>query len=226
MDTKLLEQIKQWNIEEELPPFIGGFQFIRRFSQEADGLYIASYCWKEKGWQVHIVYDTMNEEFSLKIDMRFMEMTWINFISENFAVYRKEIVEKLPLAIETSFVDPQRNFNALFRAKEWEEWKYEEVLPEKWHDFVRQIEPDRAIRILNGSYIIGAYYHEQYNSALLLFYNILRDDVFAELRIHHVPRLVHEFDSITVPEFEKKLRLYFETVMTDLETEATKPVVS
>ena len=228
MDTELLEQIKQWNIEEQLPPFIGGFQFIRKFSEEADGFYIASYEWKEKGWQIHVLYDTVNSEFSLKIDMRFMEMTWINFISEEFSLYKREVEMKLANAIDAAFVHPERNFNALFRAKELAEWDYASVLPQQWNDFVRVVEPRHAIRVLNGSYIIGAYCHEGWNSALLLFYNVLRDDLFAELRIHHVPKLVHDFDSAEVKEFEKKLRLHFDEVMTELQREAEQgvPVVS
>ena len=42
--------------------------------------------------------------------------------------------------------------------------------------------------------MILAYYDKETRSGLSLMFNVLRDDFFAERRIHNFPNLVHDFD--------------------------------
>ena len=54
--------------------------------------------------------------------------------------------------------------------------------------------------------MILAYYDGATRSGLSLMYNILRDDFFAERRIHNFPNLVHDFDSSDLKLLKKALQ--------------------
>ena len=51
------------------------------------------------------------------------------------------------------------------------------------------------IRMINGSFIIGEYHKMDECTGLLLYYNELRDEYFAELRYKNYPEIDHHLDA-------------------------------
>ena len=87
----------------------------------------------------------------------------------------------------------------------------------------RTVSPNDAVRIINGSYMILAYYNRQTRSGLSLMYNILRDDFFAERRIHNFPNLVHDFDSSDVRVLHDSLKKRLVPVLDAIVADMAEP---
>ena len=78
------------------------------------------------------------------------------------------------------------------------------------------------MRIINGSYMILAYYDAATRSGLSLMYNVLRDDFFAERRVQNFPHLVHDFDTSSLKELEKALRKRLLPVLDEIAADRDK----
>lgn len=70
--------------------------------------------------------------------------------------------------------------------------------------------------------MILAYYDGKTKSGLSLMYNVLRDDFFAEQRIHNFPNLVHEFDSKELKVLKGTLQKHLVPVLSRLRIEADR----
>ena len=135
-----------------------------------------------------------------------LEFALIEFITENFESFRNMVESRLPELIRTYYVDREENFSVLLKDKGITTVDWDDFLPESYAGFRRLIRPNDAVRIINGSYMILAYYDGATRSGLSLMYNILRDDFFAERRIHNFPNLVHDFDSSDLKLLKKALQ--------------------
>jgi hypothetical protein len=61
--------------------------------------------------------------------------------------------------------------------------------------------------------MIVSYYQKETRSGLSVMYNILRDDFFAEQRVHNFPNLVHDFDGHDLKKLEVSLGQHLTSVL-------------
>ena len=95
-------------------------------------------------------------------------------------------------------VDPVRD-------KEIMTWDAAQRLPQELEGFQLFVRPDKPAKITNGSYIIIDYVDFTYASSFTAYYNIFRDEFFAEARIWNIPDVTYDFDSHELPELERLL---------------------
>ena len=207
MDETLIEAVKQWNIDASLPLQVGDFTLI--FSFEPDGKgeeTIFAYKNEKKGWTVRALYNDGSGDFSVRVDIGMLEFSLIEFITDDFDAFRSMTEERLPAIIESHYVHAEKDFNVIMKQKGVPDGDWESLLPAKYAGFRRTVDPTCAVRIINGSYMVAAYYDGVTQSGLAVMYNFLRDDFFAERRVHNFPNLVHDFDSTSVDELRGALR--------------------
>lgn len=210
MDDTLIETLKQWNIASILPLQVGDFQLSAeyRMIQEkgADKEYLLFlYRNPVNHWTVRAVLNPDSEEFSVRTDIGMLEFALIEFITSDFALFRSMVEQRLARLIHDYYVEPACNFSVILKDKGIPVVQWDRFLPTEYHGFTRLIRPNEAVRIINGSYMILSYYQEETQSGLSLMYNVLRDDFFAERRIHNFPNLVHDFDTSSLKELEQAL---------------------
>ena len=221
MSEEIETDFKNWQVGDLFPSSIGTFDLQIELTDAEDAFHLFSYVDKGRGWAVHAIYDKGIEEFSLKGSLCIMQITFIEFISADFDYFRKMLLHRLVTLIDCWVVHPEKNFSVLLKKKKIDVWEYEAVLPDSYAGFQRIISPDKAVKILNGSFVVAAYYNIACNSGLVLLYNILRDDFFAEIRVHHFPSLVHDFDSGDLRLFERKLQTNLKPVLDALKEKAS-----
>lgn len=211
MDDTLIETLKQWNIASILPLQVGDFKLSTesRMIQEqgTNKEYVLfTYCNPVNQWSVRAVFNPDSEEFSVRTDIGMLEFALIEFITSDFSLFRTMVEQRLSRLIHDYYVEPSCNFSVILKNKGIPAVQWDAFLPEEYNGFTRFIRPNEAVRIINGSYMILAYYHRETQSGLSLMYNVLRDDFFAERRIHNFPNLVHDFDTSSLQELEKALK--------------------
>jgi hypothetical protein len=85
-------------------------------------------------------------------------------------------------------------------------WEAGQELPAEKEGFSLFIRPQEPVKINNGSYIVIDYVNFALESSFTVYYNIYRDEFFAEARIWNIPDVSYEFDASDLEELEEKLR--------------------
>lgn len=198
------------------PPQIGNFVFKEDKKDDGDNYLLFHYT-NAKGWRWQAFYDAEVEDYTVHIYMPLFSFADISFVNENLADYEAGLRARLEMQIQKVLVNPADNFTYPYKVKGLPEWDYQESLPEQIGGYTRDIAPDKAIRMINGSYIIAEYVKDDDDkSGLLLFYNVLRDEFFAELRAHNYPEINHEVDAKSLTAFEKVLKEKLPLILDEL----------
>lgn len=199
MDDALIERVKQWNIASVLPLQVGDFKLSTEFrmiqEKGEDVEYrIFTYRNEAKGWTVRATIHGATGEYFIRTDIGMLEFALIEFITDDFEAFSQMVEKRLPKVIHEYYDEPSCNFSVIIQNKGIPQVDWDAFLPDHYKRFQRLIKPNEAIKIINGSYMILAYYDKETRSGLSLMFNVLRDDFFAERRIHNFPNLVHDFD--------------------------------
>lgn len=227
MDNELLDRLKQWNIASVLPPSVGDFHLsiIQQLivgDGKDDEYVLFAYENNTNGWTVRGTYNPASEEFSVRSDIGMLEFAIIEFITDDFAAYCAMVEKRLPNLINTHYVDRGLDFSVIMKNKGVPDMAWQDVMPLEYKGFQCQINPSEAVRIINGSYMIVSYYNAKEQSGLSIMYNVLRDDFFAERRVHNFPNLVHEFDSHKVKELHDALKEHLLPILDQLAADVSK----
>lgn len=105
-----------------------------------------------------------------------LEFSLIEFITDDFDAFRGMTEERLPAIIESHYVHAEKDFNVIMKQKGVPDGDWESLLPATYAGFRRTVDPTCAVRIINGSYMVAAYYDGVTQSGLAVMYNFLRDD--------------------------------------------------
>jgi len=225
MDDKLVEEIKQKNIVSILPPSVGDFKLRETFQLISENgadreFVIFSYFNDTNSWSVRGVFNPQSEEYSVRTDIVLLEFSLIEFITDDLDSYCQLVETRLPRLIHDYYVERSRNFSKLLLDKGITTAPWSTILPAEHNGFRCLIRPDEAVRIINGSYMIVAYYHEDLKCGISIMYNVLRDDFFAEKRIHGIPSLVHDFDGHDLKTLLHQMERHFLPILDTLSQEA------
>ena len=200
-----------------LPKTIGPFRLvIDQCVDKEENLYRMFHYENDLDWRWEANYDAEVEDYTVRVMMPLFEYAEISFIRDNIEQYWANMKERCEREVYKLLVDPAQNFDLAYRNTGMLEWNFDEVLPEKIGDFVRDIDPHHGIRMINGSYIITEYRIMGDRSGLIIFYNVLRDEFFAELRLHKYPEIDHHLDAKSVEALEEVLRQELHPVLDEL----------
>ena len=191
-----------WNIETELPLEIETFHLERMDLQEERIYYAFAYKDSVTGWEVRILFDEETQDYMVKLYFRLFTITEIELINSNYERFKEDVVQLLPSIGQNSFIS----------------WDYCKVMPLEIDEYKLTISPDKPILGLNGSYVIAAYECIEKNTGILFFYNMYRNEYYAELISHGIPGIVHQYDSRTINELEKNIQIYIYDDLEKLKT--------
>lgn len=199
-----------------LPDTVGDFKLVIDTTED-DLCYRFFHYENELGWRWEALYDSEVNDYTVHVVMPLFSFTDINFIRGSWEEFELALKERAVQGLTERLIDAPKLFNYAYKLKGLADWSYDAFLPEQIGPFVRDIAPGNAVCMINGSYIIGEYRLMDDTSGLLLFYNVLRDEFFAELRRHNYPEINHDLDAGTLLELEAKLESELVRVLTDLQ---------
>ena len=79
----------------------------------------------------------------------------ISFVRQEFEPYWQGLQERCVQGLSKLLINSAENFTYTYMRKGLQNWDYESVMPAELEGFVRDITPKNAVRMINGSYIIG-----------------------------------------------------------------------
>lgn len=198
-----------------LLPQIGNF-VLTIDKKETELGYALFHYENELGWRWEALYDKEVEDYTVHVVMPLFQYTDINFVDETLEPYWKKLQERYERELTNLLIEPSNNFTYAYKQKEIPQWDFSKVLPNELEGYILDINPKTGVRMINGSYIIAEYRKMDDPSGLILFYNVLRDEFFAELRCHNYPEIDHKLDAKTISELEKNLQTHLTEILVDL----------
>ena len=202
-----------------MPKRIGNFNLhIDKSLQNKDKEYLLFHYENDLGWRWEALYDKEVEDYTVHINMPLFEFVDISFIAVEADKFWEGLQARCVQELTKMLIDPQQNFSHAYKVKGLTEWNYAEALPPVIGNFTLDIDPHHGIRMINGSYIIAEYRKKGERTGLIVFFNVLRDEFFAELRHKNHPEIDHYLDAKTIPELEAVLLKHVPHILEDLET--------
>ena len=190
---------------DQLPEEWHGFHLDRTVSVGKDTYDLCRYENKDRHTSVILYFHEETHEYKLRLKIGLIEFCRIEYITaglESFEHLLRKQLESLLMDMET--FNP-KTLSSIVLDKKITEWALGGELPEELEGFSLFIRPAQPVKINNGSYIVVDYVDFSLESSFTLYYNIYRDEFFAEARIWNIPDVNYDFDSNELPELEEKI---------------------
>lgn len=168
------------------------------------------------GWKWCALYDKEVEDYTVHVVMPLFTFVDISFVRQEFEPYWQGLQERCVQGLSKLLINSAENFTYTYMRKGLQNWDYESVMPAELEGFVRDITPKNAVRMINGSYIIGEYRKMDECTGLLLYYNEYRDEFFAELRYQNYPEIDHHLDAKSLDDLEHVLSEHLKNILCEL----------
>lgn len=168
------------------------------------------------GWKWRAQYDKEVEDYTVKLEFPLFIFNDISFIRSDYSDFTAVLSDRYEISIMNTLVSPEKMFTYGYTQKQIHQWEYAAFLPATVEKFKLDIVPDKAIRMINGSYIIAEYALPEEKTGLLLSYNVLREEFFAELYKNGAPIITHALDVRNIPELESALQNNLRTMLLSL----------
>lgn len=195
-----------WDVEHILPEAVGDYRFRRLDRQEGRIYYAFAYVSESTGWAVRALFDEETMDYMVKTDFRLFVMTDIELITGDFEAYREAVETLLVKNMKRELID--RKVSVLVAGRAFTTWRWEDVLPPAIGPYRRMVDPSRPLLGLNGSYILAVYEYEEKERGIVFFYNMFRDEYYAEMSAEKIPIIIHQYDARTTGELEQLIRTH------------------
>ena len=140
----------------------------------------------------------------------------ISFVRADLESFWKGLQDRCVKGLTNMLIEPTNNFTFTYRRRGIPEWDFSEVMPKELEGFICDVDPAHGIRMINGSFIIGEYRKMDECTGLLLYYNELRDEYFAELRYKNYPEIDHHLDAKNLVDLTAVLREHLGPILKGL----------
>jgi len=202
---KIAEQIKSWDFIINLPQEIYGF--VKETNGNIDGqiLHICHYVNKDLKAKLDIIYTAETFDYIVVRTMGINTYRDVRYVYKEKDVFAEKVGEALPGIIKNMENPASVNLGQMVINKGIMTWKYGNSLPDNIGSFELYIKPEKAIEHINGSIIIIDYTDFECKDQFVVYYNRLRNQFFAELKIAGVFRDSKTFDSTSLKGLQSKL---------------------
>jgi hypothetical protein len=202
---KIAEEVKSWDFIINLPQEIYGF--VKQTDGNIDGqiLHICQYVNKALKAKLDIIYTAETFDYIIVHTMGINTYRDVRYVYKERDIFAEKLGEALPGIIKNMENPASVNLGEMIKNKGVITWKYGNNLPEKIGSFELYIKPEKAIEHINGSIIIIDYTDFERKDQFVVYYNRLRNQFFAELKISGVFRDSKAFDSVSLKGLQSKL---------------------
>lgn len=202
---KIKAEIADWQYLKELPETWHGFTLDRTMAIGKDSLDIYCYASRELHKSAIIYFHEETREYKVRLKIGLIEFCRIEFITATLEVFEQLLQSQFEQVLMDMADFNPKSLSSIVLDKKITAWEAGANLPETLSGFTLFITPAQPVKINNGSYIIIDYVDFSLESSFTVYYNIYRDEFFAEARIWNIPDVSYDFDSNELSELEEKL---------------------
>lgn len=219
---KVNAEIANWQYLQDLPEQWYGFQLERNTEISKDSYDLYRYVNEMLHKSATIYFHEETHEYKVRLKIGLIEFCRIEFITANLEVFEKLLKSQFEQMLMDMVDFNPKSLSSIVLDKKITTWEAGTKLPETIEGFHLFISPAQPVKINNGSYIIIDYVDFSLESSFTVYYNIYRDEFFAEARIWNIPDVNYDFDSNELSELEVKMHQHFIPRLIDIRTRAEK----
>ena len=206
-----------WDYPATLPAEYCGFSLLSENRWDGPLFHIFSYGNETQRRSANVVFDRSTLEYMLRLKIGLTEFCDLQFIHGDLAVFEGMLRGALLPRLETLQRCLPERMESLFRAKMIHEWPFQAKLPGCIDGFELCVQPETCVQVTNGSYLILDYTDFSRTSSLRFYYNVFRDDFYAEYLVAGAPRATSRFDAASLDELAEQLRSGLQPALAELE---------
>jgi len=210
---KIIAQVETWELLAKLPVEFSGFMLNLELQERGTQYCIFTYQNKEWHKSFSVLYDKATKEFLARTVVGLTEYFDVNFIVGDMGLLEKLLITRLKETLLSLAVFNPDNLGSIIIDKQILEWPYGKELPQELVGFELFIKPSALVKTINGSYIIIDYCDFSNESSLVIYYNIFRDEFFAEARIRRTPQMSAVFDATTLDKLQENIEIHLKVVL-------------
>lgn len=198
--------VEGWAYPDSLPADCRGFSLQREACWDGSVYRVFSYRNEARRRSASVIYDNNTDDYMLQLRIGLTEFCDVNFINRDRAAFESVLDRFLDARLETLDRCLPERTEFLFRDKKILEWAAGFEFPPASNGFALFLSPAESVQVTNGSYLILDYSDFDEASSLRFYYNIFRDDFYAEYLVMGAPQATPRFDAKTLPELAERLR--------------------
>ncbi len=210
-------EVQAWDFIASLPQQIDGFAKVIDGDTLGQVLHICHYENKEHRLMARIIYTVETEDYILTQQYGLNHFRDMRFIYRDRELFARTVGDKLEQVLDLMLHPEHRNLGELVAEKELTTWEFGNNLPEQIGNFVRYLRPADTFEYLNGSVIFLDYSNFANSDQLVFYYNCLRDQFFAEIKVGGVFEDTKAFDSRDLTLLEQELKEHLTEVLDYIE---------
>lgn len=204
--AKVKEETDNWAYMQNLPASWHGFTLDRGVHIEKDMYDLYRYYNDAEHKSVTIYFHEETHEYKVRLKIGLIEFCRIEFITAKLTVFEDLLIKQFEQVLMDMESFNINSISSIVIDKGIMEWEDAKDLPANAEGFLLFIRPQEPVKINNGSYIVIDYVDFALESSFTVYYNIYRDEFFAEARIWNIPDVNYDFDSADLAELKEKLQ--------------------
>ena len=205
---ELAQKMADWELLKQLPASVGVFRLKLGGGLDGRILKIASYVSEAYRCRLEIIYTEETKDFVAVKSVGLHEFRDEELFSRDSDAFAAMFLAKLPRLL--GGIDRSQPHAFPYEAQDlhFEKWAYWRTLPEKLGSYELFITPANPQPYINGSIIFLDYVDFGRGNEISFFYNVFRNEIFAELKRNYLPITTGLFDvERDVPDGAKLTRL-------------------
>lgn len=196
---KMQEELQGWELPGQLPEAIGGFVKIPGEGIKGQILSILKYVNEEQHCSVELTYSSETGDFVPVKTIGLHSFRDVQYFYRDKDDFAEAMVRALPLIISSIDRSTEHSYSREADDYHFKNWAYGQSLPEKIGSYELFIRPDNPVSYINGSYIFLDYTDFATGNQLCFFYNIYRNEIFAEKKQAYLPVTTNDFTVMNKP---------------------------
>lgn len=214
----IIKRRPDWDFLQKLPKELHGFTFKEGGQLKGHELVLGSYVNEEARRRLELIYtkETFDYVPVRQVGLlRYRDFRYITRDKDVFAEWITGAIDRLVGETTPNYIPRSGH---LLKEKGILGWCFPDTLPERIGNFVKFIGPRYPLDFINNATVILDYADFDAGNELVVLYNRVRNEFYAENKKHLIPNTIHEFDAKKLEDLEMLLAEHLEPYLLDLES--------
>ena len=214
----IIKHRPDWEFLQKLPKELHGFTFEEGGQLKGHELVLGSYVNEEARRRLELIYtkETFDYVPVRQVGLlRYRDFRYITRDKDVFAEWITGAIDRLVGETTPNYIPRSGH---LLKEKGILGWCFPDTLPERIGNFVKFIGPRYPLDFINNATVILDYADFDAGNELVVLYNRVRNEFYAENKKHLIPNTIHEFDAKKLEDLEMLLAEHLEPYLLDLES--------
>ncbi len=205
-----------WEFLQKLPKELHGFTFKEGGQLNGHEFVLGSYVNEVARRRLELIYTKETFDYVPVRQVGLLRYRDFRYITRDKDVFAEWITGAIDRLVEETTPSYIPRSGHLLKDKGILDWHFPDTLPERIGNFFKFIGPQYPLDFINNATVILDYADFDAGSELVFLYNRVRNEFYAENKIHMIPNTIHEFDAKKLEDLEVLLAERLKPYLLDL----------